>query len=61
MRRCGADDARVCGEISQEELNRLLGHEELNRAALLVLANKQVRDIYSPNVYSRERGSGLSA
>ena len=30
--------------ISMEELHKMLGHEELSKAAILVFANKQVRD-----------------
>ena len=29
--------------ISMEELHKMLGHEELSRASILVFANKQVR------------------
>ena len=29
--------------ISMEELHKMLGHEELSKAAILVFANKQVR------------------
>ena len=31
--------------ITKEELHKMMGHDELNRANILVFANKQVRKI----------------